>query len=356
VTVARAPLPFSLALATFSFLFAVIWGMPLIRLLKRYRIGKQIRIEEPDSHQWKTGTPTMGGLMIILPVFLITVVLNFANFLSGFAAGRAFLSYFGFTHGSPLIGKSLLVPLGVMLGFALLGGLDDWKGVRNTKEGTGLSVRAKFAGQVLIALATALGLYFPLDIHSIALPGVTEKINMGLWYIPIATLLIVFMSNAVNLSDGLDGLAGSLATLSFVAYGIIAFLQGQYPLLAFCLTVVGAVMAFLWYNAYPAQLFMGDLGALALGATLGTAALMTGQWLLLPIIGFVFVAEAASVILQVGWFKWTKRRTGQGRRIFKMTPLHLHFELLGWSETHVSQRFWLVGILAGMLGIALALL
>jgi len=114
-------------------------------------------------------------------------------------------------------------------------------------------------------------------------------------------------------------------------------------------------MAFLWYNAYPAQLYMGDLGALALGATLGTVALMTGQWLLLPIISLVFVAELVSVILQVGWFKWTKRRTGQGQRIFKMTPLHLHFELSGWSEMHITQRFWLVGILAGMLGIALAL-
>ncbi len=352
---ARAPMPFALTLGTVSFLFAVIWGKPLIRQLKRWGIGKQIRIDEPDSHQWKTGTPTMGGVMIILPVFVVTLALNFANFLSGFAAGRAFLSYFGFTHGSPLIGKSLLVPIGVMLGFGLLGALDDWKGVRNTTEGTGLSPRVKFAGQLAISLATAMGLYLALDIHSIALPGVSQKINIGLAYIPIAMFIIVGTSNAVNLTDGLDGLAGSLATLSFAAYGIIAFQQGQHPLLAFCLTVVGAVMAFLWYNAYPAQLYMGDLGALALGATLGTVALMTGQWLLLPIISLVFVAEAVSVILQVGWFKWTKRRTGQGQRIFKMTPLHLHFELSGWSEMHITQRFWLVGILAGMLGIALAL-
>lgn len=353
---ARAPMPFALAMGTVSFLFAVLWGAPLIRQLKRWRVGKQIRIDEPDCHQWKTGTPTMGGLMIIIPVFLVTVALNFANFLSGFAAGRAFLAYFGFTHGSPLIGKSLLVPLGVMSGFALLGALDDWKGVRNLAEGSGLSVRVKFAGQLLIALATSLGLYYALDIHSIALPGVSEKIDIGFWYIPIAMFFIVGMSNSVNLTDGLDGLAGSLSTLSFAAYGIIAFLQGQFPLMTFCLTLVGAVMAFLWYNAYPAQLFMGDLGALALGATLGTVALMTGQWLLLPIIGLVFVAETLSVILQVGWFKWTRIRMGKGRRLFKMAPLHLHFELLGWSETHVTQRFWLVGILAGMLGIALALL
>jgi len=298
----------------------------------------------------------MGGLMIILPVLVITLALNFANFLSGFAAGRAFLSFFGFTHGSPIIGKSLLVPIGVMIGFALLGGVDDWIGVRNVKEGTGFTPRAKFLAQVLIALITAFGLYYFLDIHSIAIPGLPEKIDMGLWYIPIAMFFIVGFSNAVNLTDGLDGLAGSLATLSFAAYGLIAYLQGQFPLLAFCLTMVGSVLAFLWYNAYPAQLFMGDLGSLALGATLGTAALMTGQWLLLPIVGFVFVAEAVSVILQVGWFKWTRRRTGEGRRIFKMAPLHLHFEMQGWSETQTTQRFWLIGIVAAMLGIALALL
>jgi phospho-N-acetylmuramoyl-pentapeptide-transferase len=349
-------MPFALALGTVSFLFAVIWGGPLIRQLKRWRIGKQIRIDEPDCHQCKTGTPTMGGLMIIIPVLLITLALNFANFLSGFAAGRAFLSYFGFTHGSPLIGKSLLVPIGVMLGFGLLGAVDDWTGVRSTTQVSGLSVRTKFAGQLLIALATALGLHFLLDIHSIAVPGVAQKIDIGLWYIPVAMFVIVGMSNAVNLTDGLDGLAGSLSTLSFAAYGIVAYLQGQFPLLAFCLTVVGAVMAFLWFNAHPAQLFMGDLGALALGATLGTVALMTGQWLLLPVVGLVFVAETLSVVIQVGWFKWTKRRTGQGRRVFRMAPLHLHFEMIGWSETHVTQRLWLVGILAGMLGIALALL
>jgi phospho-N-acetylmuramoyl-pentapeptide-transferase len=353
---AQAPMPFALTMGTVSFLFAVIWGGPLIRQLRRWRIGKQIRIDEPNCHQWKTGTPTMGGLMIVIPVFLITLALNFANFLSGFAAGRAFLSYFGFTYGSPLIGKSLLVPLGVMLGFGLLGALDDWMGVRRVNGGSGLSARAKFSGQLLIALVTAVGLHSALDIHSIALPGVAQKIDIGLWYIPIAMFIIVSMSNAVNLTDGLDGLAGSLSAVSFVAYGIIAYLQGQNPLMAFCLTVVGAVMAFLWYNAYPADLYMGDLGALALGATLGTVALMTGQWLLLPIIGLVFVAETVSVVLQVGWFKWTRRRTGEGRRVFRMAPLHLHFEMVGWSETHVTQRLWLVGILAGMLGIALALL
>jgi phospho-N-acetylmuramoyl-pentapeptide-transferase len=179
---------------------------------------------------------------------------------------------------------------------------------------------------------------------------------MGWIYIPIAAFIIVGSSNAVNLTDGLDGLAGSTSAVAFAAYGVIAYLQGQYPLMSFCFTMVGALFAFLWYNSHPAQLFMGDMGALALGATLAVVALMTGQWLLLPVVGLIFVAEAVSDILQIGYFKWTRRRTGQGKRVFKMAPIHYHFELLGWSETHVTQRFFLIGILAAMLGIALALL
>jgi phospho-N-acetylmuramoyl-pentapeptide-transferase len=349
-------MPFTLTLATVSFVLAVIWGPPLIKLLRRLRIGKQIRLDGPSSHQAKMGTPTMGGLMILVPVFAITVVLNFANFLSGFAAGRAFLAYFGFEYGSTLIGKSILVPLGVMVGFGLLGAFDDLAGVRGQHQGIGLLARYKFAGQVFVALVTALGLHFALDLRSVALPTVAQKIDIGVWYVPVAMFIIVGFSNAVNLTDGLDGLAGSTAALAFAAYGIIAYLQGQYPLLAFCFTTVGALLAFLWYNAYPADLFMGDTGSLALGATLSVVALLSGQWLLLPIVGFIFVAEAGSVILQVACFQLTKRRYGQGRRLFKMSPLHHHFELLGWSEPQVTQRFWLVGVLAAMLGIALALL
>ena len=163
--------------------------------------------------------------------------------------------------------------------------------------------------------------------------------------------IIVGTSNAVNLTDCLDVLAGIIAAVAFAAYGVIAFLQGQTWLVAFVFTTVGATLAFLWYNAYPAELFMGDTGSLALGATLAVVALMTGQWLLLPVVGFVFMAEALSVILQVAYFKTTG-----GKRLFKMSPLHHHFELLGWSETHVTQRFWLIGILSAMLGIALALI
>jgi len=189
----------------------------------------------------------------------------------------------------------------------------------------------------------------------VGVPTVEEPIELGWIWIPLAAFIILSSANAVNVADGLDGLAGILAASAFAAYGIIALLQGQEFLVQFCFVVVGACFAFLWYNAHPAQMFMGDTGSLALGATLATVALMTGQWLLLPIVALVPVAETVSVILQVSYFKFTRRRYGQGRRLFKMTPLHHHFELLGWSETQVVWRFWLVGLLAAMGGVALAL-
>jgi phospho-N-acetylmuramoyl-pentapeptide-transferase len=323
---------YSLTLGTISFLIAVIWGTPLINLLRQWGIGKGIRIEGPSTHQVKKGTPTMGGSMIIIPVLVITGVLNIANLL-----------------GFNLIGQSILVPMGTLLAFGILGAIDDLMGVKVIT--TGMMARYKMLWQIVFATIIALFLHYALDLRSIAIPGIAQKIDIGWIYIPIAIFIIVGFSNAVNLTDGLDGLAGSLAAVAFAAYGVIAFLQGQIWLVAFIFTVVGAILAFLWYNAYPAELFMGDTGALALGATLGVVALMTGQWLLLPVVGFVFVAEVASVVLQVSYFKMTG-----GKRLFKMSPLHHHFELLGWSETQVMQRFWLVGILSAMLGIALALI
>ncbi len=325
---------YSLTLGAISFLLAVFLGAPLIHLLREKGIGKQIRIEGPSSHQVKTGTPTMGGLMIVIPVLVITGVLNIFNLV-----GRNF------------IGRSILIPMTTLLAFGVLGAIDDLSGLNREQNGHGLNPRFKLLWQILFATLIALALLFGLDLHSVAIPTIREKIDIGLFYIPIAIFIIVAASNAVNLTDGLDGLAGSTATVAFAAYGIVAYLQGQIYLVAFCFTIVGTLMAFLWFNAYPADLFMGDTGSLALGATLGVVALMTGQWLLLPVIGLIFVAEALSVVMQVAYFKLTG-----GKRLFKMAPLHHHFELIGWSETHVTQRFWLVGIMFAMLGIALALL
>ena len=330
---------FALLLASISFVLAVVWGPLLIKLLRRFRIGKRIRIDGPRGHQTKLGTPTMGGLMIVVPVLLITLALNIYNLV-----------------GQTVIGLSILVPLGVMLAFAVLGAIDDIAGVRGMRRGEGFSARQKIVWEIGITLAIALVLHFGLDLRSVAVPGIAAKIDIGVYYVPIAMFVILSFSNAANLTDGLDGLAGIIMASAFVGYGVIAFLQGQVYLVGFCFTVVGACFAFLWYNAHPAQMFMGDTGSLALGATLGTVALMTGQWLLLPIVALVPVAETLSVVIQVAYFKYTKRRNGQGRRVFKMTPLHHHFELLGWSETQVVQRFWLVQLMAVMAGVALALI
>lgn len=324
-----------LALGTLSFLLSVIWGSPLIRWLRVNRVGKQIRIEEPGTNQVKMGTPTMGGIMILVPVIVITVTLNIYNLI-----------------GATIIGGSILVPLLTMVGFGILGGYDDWTGLRGGPAGAiGMLGRYKFLGQVILAFLIALALYFPLGLRSIAIPTIPQKIDIGLLYIPVAMIAIIGTSNGINLTDGMDSLAGWVTAIAFAAYGVIAYLQQQIYLVTFCFIMVGALLAFLWYNAHPAELFMGDVGALPLGATLAVVALMSGQWLLLPLVGIIFVAETLSVALQVVYFKLTK-----GKRVFKMAPVHYHFLLLGWSETQVVQRFWLVGLLAGMLGVALALL
>ncbi len=329
-----ADLAFALSLGGFSFLLAVIWGDPLIEILKRLGIGKHIREEGPEGHRVKEGTPTMGGIMILIPVTMITVALNLVNVI----------------RSVNVIGRSILVPLFVLVSFGLLGAIDDWEGVRG---GKGLSAKTKFLAQLILGGVTAMVLSvgrFQFA-NSVYLPLLVPVPLPPTVYVPVAMLIIVGMSNAVNLTDGLDGLAGIIVASAFAAYALIAYMQGQSYLVRFCFTLVGACFAFLWYNAHPAQLFMGDTGSLALGATLGVIALMTGQWLLLPVIAFVPVAEALSVIMQVTYFKLT-----HGKRIFRMSPLHHHFEKLGWSETQVVQRFWLIGLLASMVGIALALL
>jgi phospho-N-acetylmuramoyl-pentapeptide-transferase len=312
----------------------------LISFLKRHGIGKQIRIDQPGSHQVKTGTPTMGGVLFVVPVLLITGVLNIVNLLGMDAIGQSTLFLF-FCLGSHTV----------------LGAVDDWQGIKGIRgKGEGMSPRMKSSFQVIFATIIALVLYFgPPQWDYVGVPGFSDFFRIGPLIIPVTIFLMVAMSNAVNLTDGLDSLAGSTSTVAFACYGTIAYLQDQVYLAAFCFTLVGALMAFLWYNAHPAQLFMGDAGSLPLGATLALVAVMTGQWLLLPIIGLVFVAVAFSVTLQVGYFKLTRRMYGEGRRLFKMAPLHHHFELIGWSEMQIKERFWLVGVLAGMLGVALAL-
>lgn len=324
--------PLALTLSMLSFMLAVIWGGPLLRVLRHFKIGKLIRVEGPDTHIIKMGTPTMGGVMFLAPVTLLTILLNAATLI-----------------GLPMLGRSVLLPLVVLLSFSLLGAIDDWEGIRGPRRGLGMRARTKFLLQVLLALATAFVLKYMLRVPEMYWPGVDEAFSLGIWYIPLATVIITGFSNAVNFTDGLDGLAGLISATAFAAYGGIALLQGQPYLGRFCFTLVGALFGFLWFNVHPAQLFMGDTGSLALGAALGVVALMTGQWLLLPLIAIIPASEALSVMLQVAYFKLTK-----GKRLFRMAPLHHHFELGGWSETQVVQRFWLIGLLFAMLGIAVA--
>lgn len=326
--------PMALALSGISFLMAVIWGPPLLRVLKHFKIGKIIRVEGPNSHISKMGTPTMGGVMFIAPVVLLTVLLNAASLL-----------------GLRVIGRSVLVPLGTLVIFSILGMIDDWEGVRGVRKGIGMRARTKFIVQIIIATAIGIVLKYVLDVPEMFWPGVPMEIPLGIFYIPIAIVTIVGFSNAVNFTDGLDGMAGLIAATALTAFGGIALIQGQTFLGRFCFTLVGAIFGFLWFNVHPAQLFMGDTGSLALGATLGVVALMTGQWLLLPIIAIIPLSETLSVMLQVAYFKVTG-----GLRLFKMAPLHHHFELSGWSETQVVQRFWLVSLIAALIGIALALI
>jgi len=323
----------ALALSGLGFILSVIWGGPLLRVLKHFKLGKIIRVEGPESHITKMGTPTMGGIVIIGTVALITILLNAAQIL-----------------GLNLLGRSVLLPLSVMLAYGLLGAVDDWEGIRGPRRGLGMRARTKFILQVILAVITAFILKNTLNVPDMLWTGLNMEINLGVWYIPLATFIIVAMSNAVNFTDGLDGLAGLICATAFAAYGAVAIMQGNTFVARFCFTLVGALFGFLWFNVHPAMMIMGDTGSLSLGAVLGVIALMTGQWILLPVIAIIPVSEAVSVVLQIAYFRLTK-----GKRLFKMAPLHHHFELLGWSETQIVQRFWLIGLLGAILGMALAL-
>ena len=325
---------FALTVGTATFLMAIIWGSPLVELMRRLKLGKNIRIDGPKSHREKMGTPAMGGILIVAWVTISSLTVNGVSLVQDLE-----------------IAESVLIPLGVLIAYSILGGIDDYQGFR-TRPGEGMKARHKIWFQVGIALAAAVALYLVNGQDGfVAIPTVPVLISLGVFFIPIAAFIITGVSNAVNLVDGLDGLAGLTTSSAFIAYGIIAFLQDQQFLAVFCFTVVGGCFAFLWYNAKPAQMFMGDVGSQALGGALAVVALMTNQWLILPIIGIIPVATTLSVTLQVSYFKMTG-----GKRLFRMSPLHHHFELIGWSETQIVQRWWLISVLGAMVGIALALI
>ena len=305
----------------------VLLGPIFIRLLQRLGFGKRIRTEGPRAHAVKAGTPTMGGMLIVVVVMFLAMAMRLED-------------------------ESTLTPMLTLVGVGILGAIDDFVNVRT---GFGMRGRYKLVWQTVVAVLAAVYIQRHFDLTGINVPLV------GQFEIPIVLLVlfiafaIVAASNAVNLTDGLDGLASGVLVFSFVAYLLIALVEvpglkvSQPNLAVFCALLIGGLMGFLWFNVHPAQIFMGDAGALSLGATLAVVAVITGQLLLLIIIGLVFVANTVSVILQIGSYQL------RGKRIFRMAPLHHHFELLGWAEEKITLRFWIVSALAGLLGFSLFL-
>ncbi len=317
---------YALFVGTAAFLVSIISGHWVVNYLQARGLGKQISADAPATHAIKAGTPTMGGILIFGTVFLVTAPTNLFD------------------------KRSIFLPLGIIVATGSLGLIDDFLTIEGRAMGrNGLNKRLKSGLLLGLGLAAALILYFGLEARSINVPW-AGKHEIGLLYIPVAMAVFIGTTSAVAVTDGLDALAGGTTAVAFTVFGVIAFLQGQTFLATFCLTVVGATLGFLWYNAHPALVFMGDTGALALGSTLAVVALMTGWWLVLPVVGIVFVMEGLSTFIQIVYF-WLSG----GKRIFKMTPLHHHFELMGWSEPQIVTRFWLIGMAGGLLGIALAL-
>ncbi len=307
-----------------AFAIVVILMTPYIRLLSAFGFGKRIRVEGPESHQVKEGTPTMGGLLIV------GVVVGIYLFLQE-------------------VDAATFAPLAALVGVGLLGAFDDYLNVRT---GAGITARWKLLWLTAVAIIAAWQIQQTYDITAIAVPFVGAVAVDPRVYVAFAAFAIVAAANGVNLTDGLDGLSGGTVAIAFVAFLLIALLNdpAQPNLALLCALIIGALLGFLWFNVHPAQIFIGDAGALSLGATLAVTALITGQILVLPLIGIIFVIETGSVILQV-----LSYRLRGGKRIFLMSPIHHHFELAGWDEEKITIRFWIVGILAALLGVTLFL-
>lgn len=330
-----------------AFLLSALAMPSLIRTLKRLGMGKQIRDSATapimaEMHKAKAGTPTMGGIVIWGTTLCIVLLV---------AAGCA-LS----TPGSLICRVSFLsraqtwLPLGLMFAAALIGLVDDYLNVRRIgSKGGGLRERHRLISYGLIAVIGAWWFYSKLGWEHLHVPffGTYE---IGLWYIPFFLLVIVATSHSVNVTDGLDGLSGGTLLSALGAYGVIAWSQGRTDLATLCAVLVGALMGFLWFNINPAEVFIGDTGAMSLGTVLGVVALMTNQPLLLLIIGLPFVVESLSVIIQVA-----SKKLRKGKKIFKSAPLHHHLQAIGWSEPKIVMRFWMISLALSGVGVAIAL-
>lgn len=327
------------SLTAVSFLLAMLWTPVLAHFLYKYQITKKLRTKSWDGepakvfrklHRKKEGTPTMGGLLIWLTAAVVTLVLNLSR-------------------------SQTWLPVFVLVASGTLGFLDDLLNVRGLNVLRGLSTKLKIFFQLLIAGFGAWWFYFKLEFSAIAIPGAElfgwpANIDIGWWYIPLFVLIVMFFSNAVNITDGLDGLAGGVAASSFGAILAIALVQNQVGIAGFAGTIIGALLAFLWFNIHPARFFMGDTGAFALGATLAVLAFLTNSVMVLPLVAFIFVIEALSSLMQ----RFSKKFWG--RKIFLIAPLHHHFEAKGWPETKVTMRFWVIAAVTAAIGMVFALI
>jgi phospho-N-acetylmuramoyl-pentapeptide-transferase len=329
-----------LILTTLSFLVAISLTPAMTHFLYKYKLGKSIRNNGTTPifsslHKHKAGTPTMGGILIWLTVLIMALLFFYLHsfFPNSFISNLNFLTR-----------AETLLPLGALIATALVGLIDDFIDVKSRGKG-GIKVRHRLLIYTAIALVGALWFYFKLDWDVFHIPFV-GNFEIGWWYIPLFILIIVATSHSVNLTDGLDGLVGGTLLAAFAAFGTIAFLQSRIELAAFSGVIIGALLAFIWFNITPARFYMGDTGAMSLGVTLGIIAMLTNQALLLFIIGFIFVVESLSVIVQQ-----TSKKLRRGKKIFKSTPIHHHFEAIGWPEAKIVMRFWVISGVTAVMGV-----
>ena len=333
-------------LACLSFIVAIGWTPLLTHFLYKYKLGKQIRTSDrapifSKLHQKKSGTPAMGGVLIWVTTLIIGVMFFYLD--------KWFNGVFGDLNF--LTRSQTWLPLGALVATALIGLVDDYLNVRKIGPcGGGLSMKHRLVVYALVAIAVAGWFYFKLDWDFIRVPFV-GNFNIGWWYIPVVIFVVMATAFSVNEIDGLDGLAGGTLLAAFVSFGVIAFIQGRYDLATFCAVIIGALLAFLWFNIAPARFFMGDTGAMSLGVVLAIIALMTNTVLLLPIIGLLFVVESLSVIIQI-----TSKKLRQGKKVFLSAPIHHHFEAIGWPETKVVMRFWVIAAMTAVIGLAIFLM
>ncbi len=336
-----------LLLSTLAFVFAILWTPLLTHFLYKYKMGKKIRNSGKTPifsklHAHKAGTPTMGGILVWLTVLIFIIVFAFLGDLINIPA----LEKLNF-----LSRQQTLLPLGALIATALVGLVDDWMDVKGkgTLGGGGLNIGHRLIIYAVIALIGALWFYFKLDWTVFHVPFF-GNFEIGWWYIPVFMIVIVGTAFSVNETDGLDGLAGGTLLAGYAAYGVIAFVLGWYDLAVFCGVIIGALLAFLWFNINPARFYLGDTGAMSLGVTLGIIAMLTNYALLLPIIGIVFLMESLSVIIQLSYKKIKKKK------LFLSSPIHHHFQAIGWTEPKIVMRFWVISFIATALGLVLFLL